>query len=205
MKSIPIAVEHQITATRLLAGAGIKTLYIAGDELVLADDPADTDINAALADLEAIAAADQLADDKANALATARQMAADYHRQIAQATIERAIAWVMKALFAIAAKQAVGSTDPALQTVTDATTDAFTIEAGIGGEDAADLQARAIQKAAAFLRATALVEGMERFAEHHLTAATTQAELDSAVAQLRAQEAVAADQLTQLLEGETDA
>lgn len=205
MKTIQIAEEHQVTAARLLNGAGIATLYIAGDEIVLADDPADTDIDAALVDLETISAADQLAEAKSKALTVARDMAADYHRKIAQATTERAIAWVMKALFAIVAKQANGSTDPALQAVTDATTAAFTIEAGVGGEDAADLQNRAIQKAAAFLQATALVEGMERFAGHHLTAAQTQAELDSAVAQLRAQEAVAAAQLKQLLEGENDA
>lgn len=199
-KTIAIIEQHHGTALRLLAAAGIGTKFIAGDEITLSDDIAEADIDAALVDLETIAAADQLIDAKANALAVAAQTAADYRRKIAGAVEPgRLVSWATKLAWAMFWAANEGSTDPVTVGMINTAREGFEDEAATTGETAEALRDASLAIEAAKFRAYQVVEGMERLALKRIPAATTQAELEAVVTELRDLEATASAKLDQLV------
>ncbi|WP_171178660.1 hypothetical protein [Ruegeria sp. HKCCD8929] len=194
---IEVSLEFQATAARLLREAGFALDRIVGNEVFLTEGVA-AEAYAALADLQAEAARDELAQAKADALGVARQIAVDVRQQIAgAATVHRALAWAVKMPYAMvwAAHEAEGDPDGPFAPFAAVAEAGFRIEADVTGETAVAIRDRAIEKNRMFFQATQLVEGMERLAEDRIPAAADAAGLQAAIAELQTLEAAAMDQL----------
>lgn len=145
-----------------------------------------------------------LDDLKADALAEAHSAAAMVRSQIAgTATTERALGWVLKALFAGVWQINDQAANPLLQPLADVAAQGFGIETELTGEIPEAIRDRSVAKAGAFFLALQLVEGMERVAETLIGAADTPEALDAAITQLRALEAQAMGKL-EVLSGNTE-
>lgn len=136
---------------------------------------------------------------KVQAMAEARANAVRVRHQIAgQASIERALSWVLKSMFASIWQVNDRSPNQLLQPMADVAAQGFKIETDLTGEDPAQLRDRSIQKVSGFFLALQLVEGMERVAETQITSAATAEALDATVAHLRQLETQALAQLASL-------
>jgi hypothetical protein len=126
---------------------------------------------------------------KDHALSTARGIALDVRRQIAtSASPERALSWVLKAVYGAVWQVDEAAANPLLAALTATAQAGFQLEADITGEDPVVLRDRSLEKAGLFFQAQQLVEGMERLAEDRIPTATNLAELDTITTQLRALE-----------------
>lgn len=133
-------------------------------------------------------------DAKADALSEARDRARKIRIQIAGiASPERAIAWIIKSIFA--AEWADDDTSAAAAVAREG----FQIEADITGEDGAYLRDRTLANSRLFFLVTQHVEGMERLAEREIPAATTESELETTINQLKALEAKALEDLAKIV------
>lgn len=198
---IEVTPDFQVTATRLLREAGFEVLTIAGSAMTLADGTK-AKAYGALADLEASAAIDALDYAKAEALSAARDNAVSVRRQIAgAATTERALGWVLKAVFAGIGQINDQAPNPLLTPLAHVAAQGFSIETELTGEDATAIRDRSVEKASAFFLALQLVEGMERVAESQIEAAETIEALGQVITQLRALEAQALTKLAALTKG----
>lgn len=142
---------------------------------------------------------------KADALVEARGAAALVRSQIAgAATTERALGWVLKALFAGVWQINAQAANPLLQPLADVAAHGFGIETELTGENPEAIRDRSVEKAGAFFLALQLVEGMERVAETLIGGANTAEALEGAITQLRALEAQALTKLAALSKGGTN-
>lgn len=143
-----------------------------------------------------------LDDLKAQALAEAHASALAVRQQIAGvANTERAVGWVLKALFAGVWQINDQAPNPLLNPLADVAAQGFAIETELTGEDATAIRDRSVEKAGAFFLALQLVEGMERVAESQIEAAETPVALELTITQLRALEAQALTKLAALTKG----
>lgn len=139
---------------------------------------------------------------KDEALAEARSAAIAVRHQIAgTASTERAVGWVLKALFAGVWQINDQAPNPLLKPLADVAAAGFGIETDLTGENPADVRDRSVEKAGGFFTALQLVEGMERVAENQISAAETPEALAQTVTQLRALEAQALTKLSALQSG----
>jgi hypothetical protein len=101
------------------------------------------------------------------------------------ATVERALAWVLKLQFAgmWAMHEQTGA--ESIAEFAAIARRGFELEAQLTGEDAADLRDRTLTKGGGFFVANQAVEGMARLAEHLIPAAETKAELTAAITRMR--------------------
>lgn len=143
-----------------------------------------------------------LAERKAAAIEGARGIAIKIRNQVAEnAPVERAISWVNKVPYALMWKAHEDGGDPngPLAAAAAEAQAGFEIEATVKETTAIALRDRTIEKNARFFRATQLVEGMEGLAETIIPAAETEEQYTAAVAQLRALQAQAMEQLAGIL------
>ena len=123
---------------------------------------------------------------KETALSTMRGIALQVRHQIAaSASPERALSWVLKAVYGAVWQVNEAAANPLLASLSTAAQAGFQLEADITGEDPVALRNRALEKAGLFFQANQLVEGMERLAEDRIPTATTIVELDTITTQLR--------------------
>ena len=135
---------------------------------------------------------------KASALETVRETAQQIRRQIAtSAPVERSLNWVLKAVYGAAWKANETAANPALAPFSAIAEVGFRLETDLTGEDPVQVRDRSLEKATAFFNASQLVEGMERLAEARIPAASSLAELETVITDLRVLEGDALERLSQ--------
>ena len=142
-------------------------------------------------------------EQRTAAIEAAVTLASTYRARVVATRPERAIGWMLKALFGAVAQMddAATDTNPARQALANIAVQGFAMEGSITGEDPAALLDGSVASASQLFLALQLVEGMERLATQLIPATQDQAALDAVVDQLRALEDGAAEQLAQITGG----